>query len=182
MGLFFLLARMRRAVLGSPIGPCRAIGSTKLTTITTMIGIVRAALVLGLPRDQVVAMLDACAPDAQPSAVPAAPHAPVMRRNGAAPSVKYQMVGKWTPAKLAERLRGRKLEVASLVLAHNTTGITKREILAIMQAADPSVTNGAVMSALAPLGSVMGIIKSIPIGPTRLPAKPIAKVSTGKVR
>jgi hypothetical protein len=88
---------------------------------------------------------------------------PPQFRGGATPTVKYQMNGTFTPASLAKRLTGRKLQVASVVLAHNKTGITKRDILNELKAVEPTITPGAVMSALAPLGSVMGIIKSVPI-------------------
>lgn len=107
---------------------------------------------------------------------------PPQFRGGATPTVKYQMVGAWTPAKLAQRLNGRKLQVASLILA-SKNGITKREILTKLQAKDPGITNGAVMSALAPLGSVMNVIKSVPInGGTSPRVAPRQPVATATVR
>lgn len=112
--------------------------------------------------------------EAQTAMQPPARQAP-RRAFGVNPSVKYHMAGNWTAAKLADRLSGRKLQVASIVLANNKTGITKRQIMDVVAKQEPTVTNGAIMSALAGLGSgQLGIIKSVDIPNGKQPPKPHA--------
>lgn len=122
---------------------------------STIVTIVSALLADGQTNEQIAATLVRMgfdSPADQPEALaPEAPagngHAPEAKRvfgGGTMPQVRYTLAPGITATRLAAMVNGRKLQVGRIILAHNRTGITKREILAAMQPA----TNGAAMSAI----------------------------------
>ncbi len=100
---------------------------------------------------------------------------PPRRNVGAAPMVKYHLATGWTAARIASKLAGRKLQIATLIAQHNKTGITKREVLATLQQTEPSITNAAVMSAIHALTD-REIARSVEIAPAKPAARPTAAV------